>query len=123
MSHFRRANGRCPSKDFLGDLQSKMADRFSGSFKALTRMGASYENRQRFTPLSGDGKPLWEFKEHDHRLYCLRTITGPDGRFVEVVLLSGWIKDKKGKAREEARKIETAKSLHREYQEKTGRSR
>ncbi len=82
---------------------------------ALTKDGggASYENHQRFCPLHGAGKPLWEFKEHDHRLYCAR-LPRPEGR-MDVVLFNGWIKDKRGKTDKEAREIEKAIGLHSEF--------
>ena len=98
-----------------------MLKKFQGSFQALTHMGIEYQNQQRFTPLHGAGKPLWEFKEHDHRLYCLRNIL--PSKSVEIVLLSGWIKDKKGKAIEETREIERAKKLLTEMQQPTNTGR
>jgi hypothetical protein len=93
-----------------------MLAKFEGSFNALTKMGADYQNRQRFTPLHGEGKPLWEFKEHDHRLYCFRTVVMP-ARSLHVILLSGWVKDKRGKATEEVREIRRAKVLLAEMQQ------
>ena len=75
-------------------------------------MGAEYYISQRFKALIGDGKPLWEFKEHDHRLYCERRVI--DGKRVSVVLLSGWIKDKKGKSKREKNEVATAQTLLRE---------
>ena len=75
-------------------------------------MGSDYQIRERFTPLHGAGKPLWEFKEHDHRLYCARLVIG---KFVDVILLNGWVKDKRGKAREEPRHIAAAKNLLAEH--------
>lgn len=77
-------------------------------------MGAAYYIHERFKPLHGEGKPLWEFKHSQHRLYCERTEL-PD-RCVRIVLLSGWIKDKAGKAQQEAREIKTAKALLTEMQ-------
>ena len=71
-------------------------------------MGARYYNSQRFKALTGNGKPLWEFKEHDHRLYCERSV---DGENVSVVLLNGWIKDKKGKSKRERNEVATAQTL------------
>jgi hypothetical protein len=68
---------------------------------------------QRFKPLAGDGKPLWEFKEADHRFYCVRR--NLEGGCVELVLLDGWVKDKKGKSKEEKREIQGAKALLSEY--------
>lgn len=90
-----------------------MWGRFKGSFDAVTKMGARYQNRERFTPLHEEGKPLWEFKEHDHRLYAIRRQIGP--RAVQVILLNGWVKDKSGKSREEKVKIRTALSYYGEY--------
>jgi hypothetical protein len=94
-----------------------MRKRFGGAFDAVTKMGASFQVHERFRPLRGEGKPLWEFKEADHRLYCLRTVTGQS---VVVVLLNGWSKDKEGISREEPRKIERAQGLLREMQQKGG---
>lgn len=91
-----------------------MANRFDGAFLAVARMGSSYENHQRFTPLKRDGKPLWEFKEHDHRLYCYRKV---EGNRVEIVLLNGWVKQKNDKTnKSENAAIATAKMLYEEYQ-------
>jgi hypothetical protein len=90
-----------------------MQRKFAGQFDALTKQGSRYCNQERFRPLRDKGKPLWEFKEHDHRLYCLRIAKQES---VLAVLFSGWIKDKKGKGREEAREIEKAKSLYEEFQ-------
>lgn len=57
---------------------------------------------------------MWEFKEHDHRLYCYRK---PDEQnlVIDVVLFNGWMKDKKGKSKEETHKIQTAQSLLQEF--------
>lgn len=108
MYRFVRANGRCPSTEFMRHFDRKTANKFNGSFDALTKMGPNYYNRERFKPLIGKGKPLWEFKEFDHRLYCYRRVNGTT---VEVVLLDGWIKDKAGKSREEDNRIQAAQNL------------
>jgi hypothetical protein len=85
-----------------------------GAFTAIVNHGgARYENHQRFTALRNDGKPLWEFKEFDHRLYAVREQIGE--RAVRIILLNGWVKDKGGKAKEERGKIETALNLYQEY--------
>ena len=89
-----------------------MLDRFKGQFQTLTVMGAKYHNQQRFWGLSGDGKPLWEFKEHDHRLYCARLVM--EERII-AVLFSGWIKDKKGKTEREKREVSRAITLYNEF--------
>lgn len=107
----RPLNGRCPACDFLKNLESQFRRRFSGSFDALTKVGASYYNDQRFKALIGNGKPLWEFKEHDHRIYCYRQ---QDSNKVDVVLLDGWIKDKRGKTEVEKNHINTAQNLRAE---------
>ena len=109
---YERANGRCPARDFLEGLDSKMANKFKGPFDAIMKTGADYCNQVRFKPLSGQGKPLWEFKEHDHRLFCHRRVVE---QAVQIVLLSGWVKDKKGKGKEEEREIKRAKDLEREF--------
>ena len=91
-----------------------MRKRFDGQMVALTKDGgAEYENHQRFRPLHGNGKPLWEFKEHDHRLYCARypRCLGK----VDIVLFNGWIKDKEGRTDREDREIERAKLLYNEF--------
>ena len=115
---YERPNGRCPAHDFIKECQEKMSKRFKGSFLALTKMGADYVNWERFHALSGDGKPLWEFKEHDHRLFCVRKQL-PNGH-VKVILLNGWVKDKAGRAKEERNHIVTAQNLYAEYWREVG---
>jgi hypothetical protein len=83
----------------MEDLSSQMTKKFNGSFLALMSTGADYCNQQRFWPLHGAGKPLWEFKEHDHRLYCSRQVA-KDAKNVKVVLLYGWTKDKERRPRD-----------------------
>ena len=114
---FRRANSRCPAADFLKGCDQKMAKKLKGAFYAITLMGSEYVNSQRFKPLTGKGKPLWEFKEHDHRLYCIRLVRGDS---VDVVLLCGWSKDKEGKSKEEPLHIEKALLLYQEYLDEMG---
>ena len=109
---FGRAGGRCPADDFLSGTQPRMRKRFLGQFDALTKQGPNYCNSQRFTPLHGHGKPLWEFKEHDHRLYCSRQLYG---NYLVVVLLSGWVKDKKGRTDKENREIQKALDVYSEF--------
>jgi hypothetical protein len=75
---------------------------------------AGYCNHERFRPLRGRGKPLWEFKEHDHRMYCHRQVVQKT-QIIHVVLLNGWIKEKKGKTEKEDREIAKAKSLCQEF--------
>jgi hypothetical protein len=86
-----------------------------GSFGVAVKEGSDYEMRERFTPLHGKGRPLWEFKEFGHRLYCLRIVENQGS--IRVVLLSGWKKDKEGKgANEEKHEIEKAQRLLEEYE-------
>jgi hypothetical protein len=67
---------------------------------------------ERFTPLRRDpGKPLWEFKEGDHRIYCHRIA---DGLAVKIILLSGCVKDKNRSKREDG-EVLTAKNLLNEF--------
>jgi len=116
MLRYERPNGRCPAGDFLDDrhLQQPMRKKFVGQFRALVvDQGAKYCNQQRFWPLHGNGKPLWEFKEHDHRLYCFRRVE--DDGTVTIVLFNGWVKDKDGKTDREQREIEKALDLHKEF--------
>jgi hypothetical protein len=117
--YYVRPTGRCPGKDFLQeDCQQGFRKKFvDGQFQTIVhQLGAKYVNDYRFAPLHGDGKPLWEFKHKDHRLYCLRMVSADDK--VEIVLFNGWIKDKKakrGQSREEGERISTAKMLLGEF--------
>jgi hypothetical protein len=88
-----------------------MWKKFTGQFDALTKC-PNYCNHQRFRPLSAKGKPLWEFKEHDHRLYCFRKVVA---NMIIVALFNGWVKDKQGKTEKEAREIEKALCLYAEF--------
>lgn len=109
---FERPGGRCPAARFLDNCDGKQKKKFDGSFGSLLRMGARYINSQRFKPLQNQGKPLWEFKEFDHRIYCVRRVFGVKLR---IVLLWGWVKDKAGKGKQEQNEIETALNLYSEY--------
>lgn len=91
-----------------------MANKFKGPFDAIMKTGADYCNDVRFKRLGGLGKPLWEFKEHDHRLFCHRQVV-QGTKFVQIVLLSGWVKQQKGKTQEEQREVEKAKRLYEEF--------
>jgi hypothetical protein len=93
----------------MNDFVPEMRKKFAGQFDALSKQGSLYENHQRFRPLHGKGKPLWEFKEFDHRIYCNRSVV--EQTKVEIVLLSGWVKDKAGKTGKEDREIEKALGL------------
>jgi hypothetical protein len=122
VTKYVRQSDRCPAEVFLGGCQKPMQRRFEGAFLAIVNdLGARAYNEQRFKPLQGDGRPLWEFKEHDHRLYCLKT--GLEGDRVEIVLLSGWVKDKRGKTDEERRQIRSAKMLLSEYLAEEGKGK
>lgn len=109
---YRRPNERCPAKEFIDRCTNDFKRKFKGAFDAITQQGSKYVNHQRFRPLTGAGKPLWEFKEHDHRLYCCRECTGD---YMRIVLLSGCVKQKEGKSKEEDSEIKTAKRLYEEY--------
>ena len=115
MLKYERQNGRCHAQDFLDDLQRPMQKKFAAQMDALTKSDRPTEfcNQQRFWPLHGKGKPLWEFKEHDHRLYCFRRVVAKNTALV-VVLLYGWVKDKGGKTEREKREIEKALELYEE---------
>lgn len=91
-----------------------MDKKFAGSFVALMKMGGDYCNQQRFWGLRGAGKPLWEFKEHDHRLFCHRYVVQAS-KSIQVFLLCGWVKDKRGRTGKEDREIEKAKALYEEF--------
>lgn len=107
----QRRNGRVPVQDFLDDLTPGDRKKFQGNFMVFVEMGREHENPQRFKPLRRKGRPLWEFKEHDHRIYCYRRIVGECGY---AVLLFGWTKDKGGIHNEETRSIERAQSYREE---------
>lgn len=115
---FRRTNGKSPAEDFLNGCDQKMRPKFNGSFEAVSSMGARYLNSERFKPLQDKGKPLWEFKEHDHRLFCFRKQTGDS---VVIVLLNGWVKDKAGRSKEEAREITRAQGVLADFMALHGR--
>jgi len=89
-----------------------MQKKFAGQFDALTKQGPAYCNWQRFKPLSGLGKPLWEFKEFDHRLYCHRQVVKER---IVVIVFNGWAKDKSGRTTREDREIEKAQDLFTEF--------
>jgi hypothetical protein len=99
--------------DFLDECTKAVRDKFQGAFAAVAEMGESYVNQQRFWPLHRKGRPLWEFKEHDHRLYCSREVQRD--RSVEIVCFHGWVKQKKGKTRQEDTEIDKALALHGEH--------
>ena len=109
---FKRGD-RIPAQDFLDNLTERDKKKFYGNFGAFVELGPRYRNLVRFKPLRDKGKPLWEFKEHDHRLYCLRRQVGDHAY---VVLLCGWTKDKAGKHPQEARSIQRAQSLRNEVE-------
>lgn len=90
-----------------------MRNKFLGLFHAVTKIGTGYVNDQRFKALVRDGKPLWEFKEHDHRIFCRRA---EEGRFVRILLLHGWIKDKNGRTAHEQREVQHALMLLHEFE-------
>jgi hypothetical protein len=110
---YERTGGRCPVCEFFQRMDPKIEKKFKGSFDALMKVGATYENQERFRPLHGAGKPLWEFKQFDHRLYCYRH--QDRNNVLLVVLLSGWVKQKKGKTDIENREIARALSLYGEF--------
>lgn len=113
----RPSNGRCPAEVFLEALDFKFKKKFKGAFQGLVGMGAETENFQRFKALSGKGKPLWEFKEFDHRLYCYRH---PVEKKVRIVLFNGWVKDKNEGGLREEREIEKALTLFNEFKVEEG---
>jgi hypothetical protein len=108
-----RANGDCPADEFLCGVGQKAFKRVAGQFDVLTKIGADYCNHERFHPLHGYGKPLWEFKEFDLRLYCSRRVIPP--KTIEIVLFSGWVKQKRGKTKKEDRQITRAVALYNEF--------
>jgi len=89
-----------------------MQRKFAGQFDALTKVGPTYCNSQRFRPLGGLGKPLWEFKEFDNRLYCARLVVKEK---IIVVIFNGWTKDKEGRTAREDREIQRAQVLYEEF--------
>jgi hypothetical protein len=113
--YVRPVNQRCPSADFLiKGIEKKMRDRFKGQLDSMAKdCGAEYENQQRFHALHKKGKPLWELKEHDHRLYCARLLRGTGN--MDIVLFNGWKKDKDGRSDREDREIDKAISIYNEF--------
>jgi hypothetical protein len=111
---FIRPNGRCPACDFLQSLTVNLQNKFNGLFDAFVKQGAVFENYIEFKLLHGKGKPLWEFKQHEPRIYTVRERFGE--RFAIAVLLDGWVKGKSGKGKEEKTRIASAITLyHDEY--------
>lgn len=111
--YFARSNNRVPARDFLDELPRPLRRKFEGQFHQVCIEGAKYANPQRFKPLHGPGKGLWEFKSFDARVYCVReqvTIT-----FVKVVLLCGWCKDKEGRSLQEDHEITRANHFRAEF--------
>jgi hypothetical protein len=94
-------------------MELKMLKKFKGQFDALTKIGAVYCNHERFKSLGGAGKPLWEFKHFDHRLFCHRKVSNAIS--VEIVLFNGWVKEKRGRTEKEDREIAKAQSLYSEF--------
>lgn len=109
----RKLNDRCPSLEFLEGIQPRMQRRFRGQVQSMGNSDNPVEccNQYRFKPLHGSAKPLWEFKEGDHRLLCVRIV---DGKNLTIVMLSGWVKGGDGKIRE-TREIEKAQDLATEF--------
>ncbi|NMC34513.1 MAG: hypothetical protein GYA36_18990 [Veillonellaceae bacterium] len=110
-----RPNGRSPGKEFLESAYRHLKKRFERAFDLFSRQGMSTASQRLFKPLNGEGKGLWTFKEHDHRLFCFR---GPDwfGKS-QIVLLGGWVKDKDSTVSggvEERREIGKAQVLKQE---------
>jgi hypothetical protein len=105
---------RCPAEDFLDEIEQKCRKKFLGQFDALTKYGTDIPvNPQRYKPLGGDGKPLWEFKEHDNRLYCDRVVV--EDNKVAITLFNGWTKDKEGRTRREDSEILKAQNFYLEF--------
>jgi hypothetical protein len=117
---FVRANGRSPTDEFFNDVAPRVRKKFLGQLDAITKLGASYCNHQRFKPLHEYGKPLWEFKESDHRLYCHRQVLAANTLFI--VLFNGWVKQKKGKTDREQREIEKAIEFYKQFVHEGGHS-
>lgn len=120
MLRYRRTNGRCQVEDFLDGLDRSSQNKLKGEFGAVVLRGRKHENQHRFKALTGKGKPLWEFKEFDHRIYCARECRG---EWVEVVLLYGWTKQKSGRSREEDAEIAKALRLLDEYESEKERKK
>jgi hypothetical protein len=74
--------------------------------------GVGYQNPERFRLLTGAGRPLWEFKQFDHRLYCYRRVVG---QFITLVLFNGWVKQKRGRTDVEDREIARGLDLLQEF--------
>lgn len=103
----------------MDDLEKSERKKFLGAFDALSKCGTDIPvNPQRYKPLIGNGKPLWEFKEHDNRIYCERLVI--DGNKVLITLFNGWSKDKEGRTNRENTEIAKAQTLYLEFRPKKG---
>ena len=112
---------RCPAEEFLESIEKNTRKKFLGQFDALAKCGTDIPvMRERYKPLLGDGKPLWEFKEHGDRIYCERLVI--DGNRVLITLFNGWSKDKSGRTKREDTEIQRAQYLYQEFRPKTGGS-
>jgi hypothetical protein len=90
-----------------------------GAFDSIVKNGTDIPVLpQRYKPLTGDGKPLWEFKEHGDRIYCERLII--NGNQVLITLFNGWSKGKEGRTNREDTEIAKAKTLYQEFRPKIG---
>ena len=110
---------RCPAEEFLDGLEHGTRKKFLGQFDALTKYGTDIPvNPQRYKPLGEEGKPLWEFKQHDERLYFERIVF--EGQNVLITLFNGWTKDKEGRTKREDNEIQRAKRLYEQLQLERG---
>jgi hypothetical protein len=110
---------RCPAEEFLDGLEKNTRKKFMGQFDALAKHGTDIPViPERYKPLTGDGKPLWEFKQHDDRIYCERLVVG--GNKVLIMLFNGWTKDKAGRTRREDIEIVKAQNLYQEFRPQKG---
>jgi hypothetical protein len=92
-----------------------------GAFDAVSKHGTDIPaNHQRYKPLGGKGKPLWEFKEHHSRIYCERLVIAENK--VLITLFNGWSKDKEGRTNREDTEITKAQTLYLEFRPKKGGS-
>ena len=111
--YYQRPNNRVPARDYLEDLPLQHRRKFQGQFHQICVDGTKYANPHRFKPLHGPGKGLWEFKEHDGRIYVIRDQLSV--AFVRIVLLCGWCKDKAGRSLQEENEITRAHNLRMEH--------
>jgi predicted DNA-binding transcriptional regulator AlpA len=111
---YERPNGRCPAYSFLRATPANLLQRFQRSFVRFADSGYAIAANNVFKPNTEEGRGIWSWKEHDHRLLSFRAPDLASGKQVNV-LLTGWVKDKTISL-EERNQFLAAQELRREYE-------